>query len=339
MVGTALILVGHPQVEREVPFLIAWSSRGRGAMTTTALEPNCAPRLRAAHCAGMNTPISRQPQGIPAGGQFAAATHPESADVLLDVADRPLALAPGESEDFTEYADGDVITRLSVLRSDDGGTFHIEASAFVNFKDMIPASDLGTDEEGRDAWLDSNSSVIESFIRDRYDAEADTTDWNDVRVECGASIQADSVTGKQITDEAWNRSGIVALHNESDPGTFGSENLGRLVREHVEAQAIPADINAARSAAVRMTAADIDNLVTETRNAGRNISDAGAIAIARTFSQDSAPEVRSLGRLGFGNREVLKTELLTAYENAAANTDRARIEMMLAWLVDGGDNS
>lgn len=68
--------------------------------------------------------MNRQPQGIPAA-------HPETSISLA--ADAFIRLAPGESEDFTEYADGDVITRLSVLCSDDGGTFHEEASKFLNF--------------------------------------------------------------------------------------------------------------------------------------------------------------------------------------------------------------
>lgn len=304
-----------------------------------ATAPGCSTTHGAAHCAGMNTsPVNRQPQGIPAGGQFAAASHTES-PVSLIAADRPIDLAPGESEDYSEYADGDVITRLSVLRSDDGGTFHVEASKFLNFKDIIPASDLGTDEAGRDAWLDTNSSVIESFIRDRYDAEADTTDWDDVRVECGVSIQTDSVTGRLVADEAWNRSGIVQLHKESDHGTFGSENLGRLIREHVQAQVVASDITGARGAAARMTDADIHNQVSEWVQTGNPASDACILAAARRVDPIKYPEVRNLGRMGFGDRTKLRDQMLSAYDDAGNNTQRASIGMMLAWLANGGDNS
>lgn len=155
-------------------------------MPAPVIEARCS-RAVAAHEAGMSTsPVNRQPQGIPAGGQFAATAHSESAVALVPAA-QSITLAPGESEDFTEYADGDVIVRLSALRSDDGGTFHVEASKFLNFKDIIPAADLGTDDAGRDAWLDANSLIIENCLRGRYDAEADTNDWEDVRTECGVS--------------------------------------------------------------------------------------------------------------------------------------------------------
>lgn len=305
-----------------------------------ATKTDCSSAVTAAHCAVMNTsPVNRQPQGIPTGGQYAASTHSETALDLQAPADLPLILDPGESEDYSEYADGDVITRLSVLRSDDGGTFHVEASKFLNLKDIIPAGDLRTDEAGRDAWLDANSPVIEDFFRRRYGAETDATDWDDVRIECSVSIQADSVTGPQVANEVWNRSGIVQLHNESDHGTFGSENMGRLLREHVQAQAVVKDIPAVRAAAARRTAADINTELHDRKLSGRNLSDATAMAIARTLDPIAYPEVRSLGRSGFGGREALKSELLSAYEKAHATTDRASIGMMLAWLVNGGDNS
>jgi hypothetical protein len=306
----------------------------------TTATASCSATHGAAHCAGMNTsPVHRQPQGTPAGGQFAPASHTEAGVNLISSADLPLSLEPGESEDYSEYADGDVINRLSVLRSDDGATFHVEASTFLNLRDIIPASDLGTDEAGRDSWLDTNSSVIASFIRDRYDADADTTDWDDVRIECGTSIQADSVTGRQIANEAWNRTWIVQLHNESDHGTFGSENLGRLIREHVRSQVIAKDVNAARGAAARMTAADIHNQVNEWVQTGNRVSDACAVAFARTVDPLKYPEVRNLGRMGFGDRTKLRDQLLNAYDDAGNNTQRAGIGMMLAWLADGGDNS
>lgn len=306
-------------------------------MTAPVLEARCS-AVAAAHTSGMSTsPVNRQPQGIPAGGQFAPSTHAEPA--LNLVAALPITLAPGESEDYTEYADGDVITRLSVLRSDDGGTFHVEASKFLNFKDIIPAADLGTSEAGRDSWLDANSLIIETYLRDRYDAEVDTNDWEDVRAECGVSIQADSVTGVQIANEAWTRSGIVQLHNESDHGTCGTENLGRLIREHVQAQVIAADIPAARAAAARMTDADLHNQVSEWKLTGKPVSDAVVVAAARRLDGAKYPEVRNLGRLGFGDRTKVRDELLSAYDDATDNAQRARIGMMLAWLANGGDES
>lgn len=56
------------------------------------------------------------------------------------------------------------------------------------------------------AWLDTNSLIVENYLRDRYDAEAEaeahTSNGEDVRAECGVLVQADSITGPQTARQA-----------------------------------------------------------------------------------------------------------------------------------------
>ncbi|NSX37137.1 hypothetical protein HTS88_12045 [Pseudarthrobacter oxydans] len=50
-------------------------------------------------------------------------------------------------------------------------------------------------------WTPTASSSRPT-CRDHYDADVDNHDWENVRAECGASIQADSVSESLIANEA-----------------------------------------------------------------------------------------------------------------------------------------
>ena len=77
---------------------------------------------------------NRVQPGIHSGGEYAATPHAESNLALTDPAARPVILAPGESENFNELADGDVIETPDVNRShvDDGTGYTITAAKTLN---------------------------------------------------------------------------------------------------------------------------------------------------------------------------------------------------------------
>ncbi|WP_216353871.1 hypothetical protein [Arthrobacter sp. SRS-W-1-2016] len=176
----------------------------------------------------MTTSQNRQPKGITAGGQFAPDIHAEST-LLLDPAQRPVTLSPGDSDAFPELADGEVIEALNVTRSDDGTGYFVSPAKTVNIKDLITDSDPRLHGEALDTWLERNSSVIEDFLAERYEADVRSDDgWDEVGVECTAQLPDGPLTEAQVVDAAWNGTKAVQLHNESDHGSFGSENLGRL---------------------------------------------------------------------------------------------------------------
>ena len=231
----------------------------------------------------MTTFQNRQPKGIAAGGQFAPDTHAE-ATLLLDPAARPVTLAPGESDTFTELADGDVIETLNVARSDDGSGYWVSPAKTVNVGALITDTDPRLHGETLEAWLEKNNPVIEDFLAERYDAVVTTDEgWDEAGIECTAALPDGHLTEAQVIDAAWNGTRIVQLHNECDHGTSGSENLGRLIAERVGGATVIEDPYAARGAGLRMDSNEITRQVDE-RYGVRPVSDAAAVAIARELN-------------------------------------------------------
>lgn len=283
---------------------------------------------------------NRVQAGVPSGGEFAAQAHAESG-VALAPFSPPVILAPGESENFNELADGDVMDGIDVMRShvDDGGGYTVTASTTRNLRDLF----TGTAPADVDAYLDRHGAQIEDFIRERYDADLDNQDWEEVRIECGTSLPAGPLTHAGVADAAWNGTKVVALHNESDPGTFGSEFLGRLIREQVAGSASVEDRLAARAAAMRMLPADIDAHVKDRSAQGRGLSDAAALAVAGRLKDPSRPALSRLAVRGYANRDDLNTELhLVWLQNsmtpARNSTTATALDMMRTWVRDGADN-
>lgn len=286
---------------------------------------------------------NRVSPGVPSGGEFAAHTYPEATGVALaDPAGRLIILAPGEDENFNELADGDVIETISVRRTDDASGFTVTAGKTLNIRDLFPAKDLSPADGGVDTYLERHGAQIEDFIRDRYEADLDSQDWEEVSVECGTELPDGPLTERGVADAAWNGTKITALHNESEPGSFGSEFLGRLIREQVADSASVEDRLGARATAMRMLPSDVDALVKD-RYLKRELSDAGALAIAGQLKDPSRPALSKFAVRGYGNRDDLYTELNQAWlqNNFGPGKSTAtsiKLDMMRNWIRNGADN-
>jgi hypothetical protein len=304
----------------------------------------------AAHIDGMTTSQNRQPKGITTGGQFAPDTRAEST-LLLDPAARAVTLARGDSDTFPELADGDVIETLTVNRSDDGTGYWVSPAKTVNIKDLIADTDPRLHGDALDAWLEHSSPVIEDFLAERYDAGVATDEgWDAVNIECTAYLPDGPVNEEQVVAAAWSGTKVVQLHNESDHGSFGSENLGRLIIERVDGATVMEDPYAARAAGLRLGADDVTRMVDD-RFGKRSVSDPAAVAIARDLNNIrnsrgviAYPAIGRLTTRGYVDNAALDLELGRA---AAANQqsfypDRQlarRIESLRTWMRDGGDNA
>jgi hypothetical protein len=219
----------------------------------------------AAHMLNMTTSQNRQPKGITAGGQFAPDTHAEST-LLLDRAARDVVLSPGDGDTFSELADGDVIETLNVSRSDDGSGYWISPAKTVNIKKLITDSDPRLHGDTLDSWLETNGAVIEDFLAERYQADITADEgWDETGVECTAQLPEGSLTEAQIVDAAWHGTKVVQLHNESDHGSFGSENLGRLIIERVDSSTVLADPYTSRAAGLRIDQSELDAILDDGR--------------------------------------------------------------------------
>lgn len=284
---------------------------------------------------------NRHPEGQPTGGQWAAHTYPEAGVILADPAGRLIVLAPGEDENFNDLADGDVIEAINVRRGEDATGYIVSASKTLNIRALFEGTDFAADG-GLDTYLDRHDAQIEDFIRERYDADLDNQDWEEVTVECGTTIPDGPLTERGVADTAWNGTKITALHNESDPGTFGSEFLGRLIREQVANSASVEDRLAARAVAMRMLPADITAHVKD-RYQHRELSDAGALAIAGRLKDPSRPALTRFAVRGYADKDDLYTELNLAWLQNSMSPDRSSttaisLDMMRNWIRNGADN-
>ncbi|QOD06093.1 hypothetical protein [Pseudarthrobacter sp. BIM B-2242] len=283
--------------------------------------------------------------GVPSGGEFAAHTFPEPTGVTLaDPAARPVILAPGEDENFNELADGDIIETIDVHRShvDDGSGYTVTAGKTLNIRGLFDGQDLAA-EGGVDAYLERHGAQIEDYLRTRYDADLDNQDWDEVRVECSTSLPDVPLTEGAVVDAAWVGTKVTALHNESDPGTCGSEFLGRLLREQIAGSASVQNRLSARAEAMRMLPQDIEAHVRD-RHLKRELSDAGALAIAGRLKDPSRPALSRFAVRGYADRDELTTELHLAWlQNSTSrpksSTTSIALDMMRSWIRNGGDNN
>lgn len=148
----------------------------------------------------------------------------------------PISIAEGDTWELAD--DSRVYDNATVIREDD--TWVISAEQTVDLTWFAPTGPKKQD------WVDRNYRVINDFIQKRYSLFHNGTD-DDGRDIYGTNVTYD---GDTLTEtEAFNLLGtetnLTQLFNESDDGTNGTENLSRLLRNHVENQvvAVTADID------------------------------------------------------------------------------------------------
>ena len=271
----------------------------------------------------MSTPDKPRPAGSPAG----------NLNTLI-------SLQPGESEDYPELADGFVIDRLTVTRDEqEEGTYTVTASRAVNFDALVQHEQPELSPAKRLAWLQRDSHVIDAFMAERYEAECSGHDWSSIDAECSTRVTGGAPTEEAVINAVWNETKIVSLANEEDPGTFGSQNLSRLLREKVEATANVPDFWNDRDQATQMTPRSIDMMIQD-RLGKREVTDAAALAIAAKMSfSGNFPALSRLVSVGFADREELRGELREIYARDEADGPAGdRVNMMFTWLEHGGDN-
>lgn len=239
----------------------------------------------------------------------------------------PISLAPGSGDDFTWLATN-AIDHLDVHRYETGD-YVVCPSQTIDFTAMFGA------ESAPDAFLDRHERLIGDFMREHYGAQMEGDDWDAQELECVAALPEDaSPTGTDVLAAALTGTSILRLRRDST-----SAGLAALLMDRISNSVVVADRNAAVGAALRMDAAAID---TEAllRCGRREISDATAMAIARSFSSPDFPALARLGRSGYAITTELRDELRRLYEEHRTNARLAlRIDMMFTWALNGSDNT
>lgn len=285
----------------------------------------------------MNTfDASKHPRA--ATGVFVETTHPEADLDLPAPSGRPVTLALGEQESFTELAE-DPIQDISVHRYEDG-TYTVHPSMDLNIADVLSADYLRTSEAGAEAYRDRNWMIIQDFLTERYGADVTSTDDEIIRVEFTANVGDVALTEGEIIDAAWNNTKITALANESDHGTFGSENLGRLIMDRVVSCVSVADRMKAYGAAQRLTDSQIDFEI-KAKVGASELRDETAMAIAHRlsdqFGRQDFPSLHKLSYAGYADTEALSKELRTLFTDNSYGRTGDRINMMITWALHGGE--
>ncbi|MCC3299327.1 hypothetical protein [Arthrobacter caoxuetaonis] len=289
----------------------------------------------------MNTLHNRRPEGTPEGGQFAPSNHPEATGVALaNPADRPITIAPGEDEIYPELADGEVIERLTVSRDeDDPDKYLVCPSRAVNFHALVEHYQPDLTEDQREEWLTRYQPAITDFMATRYGVDLSGDRWDSIDAECTLAINDPNPTEDKISDAAWNQTRIVNLANEEDPGTFGSENLSRLLYEHVEATACVESFHASKPESERMGTEEVDRII-EARLGQRELPDAAALRIAYDMGMSGPyPVLAKFARTGLGSKDEIRGDLRKIYERDQYSPKASRrVDMMFTYLEHGGDN-
>lgn len=253
---------------------------------------------------------------------------------------RVVALAPGENETFTELAE-DPIQSINVHRYEDG-TYTVHPSMDLNIKDVLSPDFLRTSEAGAAAFVERHWVLIQDCIQERYGAEVTSSPDEDgvLTIEFTAVLGDADLTEREIADAAWHRTKITALANESDHGTFGSENLGRIITDRAAICVSVADRMKAYGHARRVTDAQIDFEVAA-KLGKSELKDGTAMAIAgrlsNEFGRSRFPVIHKLSYSGYADTAELGKELQSLH--AANSTGRTgdRINMMFTWALHGGE--
>ncbi|MHA7295182.1 hypothetical protein [Arthrobacter sp. HLT1-21] len=244
-----------------------------------------------------DTPINRQPAGVPTGGQFAHGSHAEPSAVVLPLTE--VHLAPGEDDEFDHLADGYVMDSLHVHRNDHDG-YYVTAARRIEIPDLVSAEDMKMDETEHASWVDKHDQLIRGYLAERYGADVVEAGEDSMEIQFTAEHPGDTLTEAEAMRLGWEETKIVQFHNESDPGTFGSENLNRLIMDTVDASTIIPDHHTLMSEAHQL-ANDrrfVDSIVS-LRSGEREIPDAAAMAIARNLATDNPGKYPALAKLGY----------------------------------------
>lgn len=165
-------------------------------------------------------------------GKFGRQLHGESATGLAPV--DQFNLSDGEGDSYTEYADGVVLEDL-YIQNDDGS--YVARSEKVLWDPAgLLADSTGVNHATAEWTLEAESTKVKDFLEKHYDASLNVDDEGQYRLEFSVDLTEDELSPELASEAVRNRTAIAAAHNEQDHGTFGSDNLGRLLADAIGLQ-------------------------------------------------------------------------------------------------------
>src|SRR5699024_2173305 len=190
---------------------------------------------------------------------------------------------------------------------------YVPDAAITGTEDIDPFSAATSDED--EQKVQRASVVFDQVLRERYpDAEV-SYDTEEPRLSW--QYRADGLSTREAMHErAWSDpQGPVAFANEADPGTFGSESLGRIFRDRMGDTSMVAapTMYADRSLEGALTRADDFNHMAARQAFANGVevempTDANVRTYARRFA-DRSEQMRSLAEKGHCSTSTALDEL------------------------------
>lgn len=191
---------------------------------------------------------TRQPSGVPVGGQFAASARTEPEIALTPPAIGGLGIAAGDALYLTPSEAGtDIfIGGLEIIHDDDGG-YRVQGAIPLDMVDgyleMTGQGEANTLDPDSPrfaeavAWLDDHRQVIDSFLQDRYGMEFDNScdEWSFQRAQFTVELDPAVDTLDTVAARLENESKAIQMYNEMDAGTYGSPYLWSEAKLHMAA--------------------------------------------------------------------------------------------------------
>lgn len=166
-------------------------------------------------------------------GTFGHQKHGEAPISLEDHQDQ-LRLAVGDGDDYTEFGDGEVIEDIYVENTGDGYLARSRKRIY-NVAGLI-ADATGLTDKAAEWTLENERAKAKEFLAARYGADVDDSEGSDWTLEFAVELENHQLNGKGAADAIWEKTKLTAAHNEQDHGTYGSENLGRLMADALNIQ-------------------------------------------------------------------------------------------------------
>lgn len=258
----------------------------------------------------------------PAAAHMSGMTPSAIADPRITA---PISLAPGTGDNFAWLAENAAIERLDVHRYQDG--YVVCPSQTIDFTTLFGAG-LSSDE-----FLDRHERLIGDFMTEHYGAQMEGDDWDSQELEFVTPLTETDPTGADVLNAALTGTSVLRLREDS-----AGSDLAALLMERISNSVVVENRNRSMAIALRMDASAVDTETT-LRCGRREISDATAMAIARSFSTPELPNLTRLSRSGYALKEPMWDELRRLYEEHRSNARLAlRIDMMFTWVLHGGEN-
>lgn len=264
----------------------------------------------------------------------------------------PVALRPGEGATFYPNEWGgdlnDPVTAIDLFRDAHDGSLHLAAQTTLNFRDYLP--ERWTDAH-KDRYIADHFESFAYVIAERYDGTI-SRDLSDNETQV-VEFDVDIVGRKQVNLEqaysiATEKTSLIRLYNESDHGTSGSENLGRILLAQADQDGPQRRFDLdVKAGSMQLAAEEVRREVEHKANMpmpadddysnSTELENETALRVARDFA-DNNPELTSLSQLAAGRLDgaAVTAELTQLHRQSSGQLERLKANALLTWVANGG---